>query len=283
MKNLIFIQIALLLFSYSAFAQFDPDPGARDSVIVDSVYVPQGTTNVNVPIYAVTDDSVASYNIPLHWTPDGIGVHAHVEYGWPLTCWNVVFDTFFNDQQFARLFSILDMGDPDQQMCYLYTDGVRMHIMTMHFALPPDLPSMAIIIDTTYDPLNGSMYFGSWDGLNGWVPGFKKGYIIIGDPTTINEIANPNNFALNQNYPNPFNPSTQIEFAVPKSGLVILEIYDILGRHIKKLLNNNLDIGQYSVIWDGTNNSGQDVPSGAYFYKLTANNFVQKKKMLLIR
>jgi photosystem II stability/assembly factor-like uncharacterized protein len=96
----------------------------------------------------------------------------------------------------------------------------------------------------------------------------------------------PKSFSLSQNYPNPFNPSTRIKFDIPLSrgvsggrGVSVkLIIYDILGREVATLVNEQLQPGTYEVEWDGT-----DYPSGVYFYKLTTDEFTETKKMVLIK
>jgi hypothetical protein len=94
----------------------------------------------------------------------------------------------------------------------------------------------------------------------------------------------PVRFLLNQNYPNPFNPSTTIQFSIPPSkgdrGMtsVKLIIYDVLGREVATLINQQMQPGSYSVDWDASN-----YPSGIYFYKLEAGDNVQSKKMVLIK
>ncbi|GAB4328576.1 MAG: hypothetical protein Kow0037_03020 [Calditrichia bacterium] len=91
------------------------------------------------------------------------------------------------------------------------------------------------------------------------------------------------NFQLEANYPNPFNPETRIPFRIQKSGYTKLEIFNILGKPIKTLVNENLVPGNYEVVWDGTNALNQQVASGIYFYRLVQNNQVQIKKMELLR
>jgi hypothetical protein len=96
----------------------------------------------------------------------------------------------------------------------------------------------------------------------------------------------PDVFSLSQNYPNPFNPSTKIKFDIPDIPLmkgargmdVRLTVYDILGREVTTLVNEQLKPGKYEVEWDGTKYS-----SGIYFYKLITNNFSDSKKMVLIK
>ncbi|HEX2786908.1 MAG TPA: YCF48-related protein [Ignavibacteria bacterium] len=85
-------------------------------------------------------------------------------------------------------------------------------------------------------------------------------------------------FELKQNYPNPFNPSTTIEFSVPNSDFYTLKIYDMNGKEVATLVNENLNSGSYNVEWNGLNNS-----SGIYFYKLVSGSFTAVKKMLMLK
>jgi hypothetical protein len=88
----------------------------------------------------------------------------------------------------------------------------------------------------------------------------------------------PANYVLSQNYPNPFNPVTKISFAIPKSGFVTLKVYDMLGREVAKLVNENKPAGSYIIDFDGSNLS-----SGIYLYRLETNGFVDIKKMTLLK
>jgi hypothetical protein len=88
----------------------------------------------------------------------------------------------------------------------------------------------------------------------------------------------PSSFQLTQNYPNPFNPSTTIKYSIPNSGSVTLKVYDVLGNEVANLVNEEKIQGVYSVTFDASHLS-----SGVYFYKIQSGNFVQTKKMLLIK
>ena len=88
----------------------------------------------------------------------------------------------------------------------------------------------------------------------------------------------PTQFALGQNYPNPFNPSTVISYELPTSSEVKLEVYDMLGRKIKTIVSQRQNAGAYSVTFNATTLS-----SGFYFYRLTAGDFVNTRKMILIK
>ncbi|MBU0560439.1 MAG: T9SS type A sorting domain-containing protein [Bacteroidetes bacterium] len=97
------------------------------------------------------------------------------------------------------------------------------------------------------------------------------------------ELEMPNEFKLLQNYPNPFNPSTVIEFTLPKFQQVSLVIYDILGRSVKTLVNEERHAGQHRVTWNSTNNLGLAVSSGVYFYEMKTSDMVKVRKMMLLR
>jgi hypothetical protein len=91
-------------------------------------------------------------------------------------------------------------------------------------------------------------------------------------------VASPNEFTLYQNYPNPFNPSTNIDYAINQSGLVTLNIYDVLGNLVSSLVNEYKSIGKYSVRF-----KADELTSGIYFYRLISGSNQSVKKMLLIR
>jgi hypothetical protein len=88
----------------------------------------------------------------------------------------------------------------------------------------------------------------------------------------------PEGFSLSQNYPNPFNPSTKIKFALPNSSIVKLAVYDMLGREVSSLVNEQLQPGTYEYEFEASG-----LNSGVYFYKIESNNFTETKKMLLIK
>lgn len=87
-----------------------------------------------------------------------------------------------------------------------------------------------------------------------------------------------NNFYLEQNYPNPFNPTTNIEFRISNFGFVSLKVYDVLGKEIVTLVNEEKPAGQYDVEFDASG-----LPSGIYFYRLTAGSYSATKKLVLLK
>jgi flagellar hook assembly protein FlgD len=129
---------------------------------------------------------------------------------------------------------------------------------------------------------------------SGWA--IKAGTGVIAtpaDPFTSVEadyVGVPGEFSLSQNYPNPFNPETIIKFSIPSFSNVNLVVIDMLGREVKQLVNNIQPAGTHQIMWDGRDNGGNRVASGAYFYRLTASDVgsghvshVSVKMMLLLK
>jgi hypothetical protein len=104
--------------------------------------------------------------------------------------------------------------------------------------------------------------------------------INIGPVSGVNPVTTKisDEYNLNQNYPNPFKPVTKIVYDIPKSGLVTVRIYDIIGKEIATLVNENKSPGRYIVEFDGTS-----FPSGTYFYRLESNGYVSTKLMMLVK
>jgi hypothetical protein len=99
---------------------------------------------------------------------------------------------------------------------------------------------------------------------------------VVSGINQIEEVATT--YSLAQNFPNPFNPTTNINFSVPKSQFVNISIYDITGKLVEELVNSNLAAGKYNATWDAANYA-----SGVYFYKIQAGDFIEMKKMSLIK
>jgi hypothetical protein len=101
--------------------------------------------------------------------------------------------------------------------------------------------------------------------------------------STFSEALIPEVFALHQNYPNPFNPVTTLRYDLPENSYVNVTVYDMIGREMRTLVNTTQDAGYKSVIWNATNNQGNPVSAGVYLYQIHAGDFVQTKKMVLLK
>jgi hypothetical protein len=126
--------------------------------------------------------------------------------------------------------------------------------------------------------------FNNDNGNIGWMANRSiveatPGQVNIGQIVSVSEMFElPIKFSLDQNYPNPFNPSTQIKYTISKTSLVTLKIYDLLGREIATLVNGKQQAGEYTARWNA-----ESVPSGMYIYRIVAGNYVETKKMILMK
>tara|TARA_B100000959_G_scaffold122167_4_gene128276 strand:- start:4292 stop:4657 length:366 start_codon:yes stop_codon:yes gene_type:complete len=94
----------------------------------------------------------------------------------------------------------------------------------------------------------------------------------------------PEEYALHQNHPNPFNPVTTIRYDLPQAGDVKLTIYDMLGREMKVLVSQQgMSPGSHTVVWDGTDRLGQPAAAGVYIYQLKSGDFINTKKLVLLK
>jgi len=88
----------------------------------------------------------------------------------------------------------------------------------------------------------------------------------------------PSAYSLGQNYPNPFNPMTNVKFQIAKFGIVVLKVFDILGKEVATLVNESLQPGTYETTFDAGN-----LASGIYFYRLQTNSFLETKRMIIVK
>jgi len=150
-------------------------------------------------------------------------------------------------------------------------------VVVLHYdetLIPPAWVDITTSVDTVLNVACGV----TTTGLSPFVAGYIKSATGVG-----NESA-PTQFALHQNVPNPFNPTTVIRYDVPAGGgMVSLNVYDVAGRLVRTLIDGRQAAGVREVTWDGRDQSGRTVSSGVYFYRLVAGEYVQTRKMVLIK
>jgi hypothetical protein len=113
----------------------------------------------------------------------------------------------------------------------------------------------------------------------------QLGFVPPDEPIGIKPISNnvPGQFILYQNYPNPFNPVTTIKFDIPKQSEVKIVVFDILGREVSTLVNEQLKPGTYEVVWSAPSGDASNFSSGVYYYQLRAGNYIDTKKLVLVK
>ncbi len=152
--------------------------------------------------------------------------------------------------------------------------------------LPSGLPQSATLPNLT----PGSTYYvamKAWDDAGNSSPmsncdtAVAKLDISLGNDETDDGL--PKEYVLAQNYPNPFNPTTQISVSLPRAGATSLTVFNSAGQQVATLLDGTLSAGEHTVEWDGTDDRGRHVATGVYYYRLAAGDFVQTRKMMLLK
>jgi hypothetical protein len=165
-------------------------------------------------------------------------------------------------------------------------------IATLYFTVSGDAPDMTIMIDsiheeTVFDQFESTFHL--WrrpevaevTGELAFVPGFVPGAIEVQRPTGVGDDGSdilPESFELYQNRPNPFNPTTIIAFALPEKAWVRLDVFNLLGQRVSTLADRQFEAGRHELAWNGS-----DVPSGVYFYRISAASKAITRKMLLLK
>lgn len=167
--------------------------------------------------------------------------------------------------------------------------GELQHILSLH--LNADVAAsgtLCVDIDAAVGPMTysfidyGGMEMSSTfldDGGDGtWCFPVKVPDAVSGENPNV-----PAVYSLGQNYPNPFNPATVINYSMERKGKIDISIFNVLGQHVKTLVNGEVEAGTHQAIWDGTDQNGATVASGVYFYKMITDKFVDTRKMALMR
>jgi|GEM_PF-2171995 len=300
MKKLILLIVVLLLSSTSIFSQvksiifFDNGLGkesyylwtwgfADEPKIVDDIGYNPGTSAIEAR-FKKTVDGWDSF-----WT--SYGVYIGDEY------FNI--DEIVPDSLYFKLRAPEGVGESDRLVIWLYDDNNS----TWEYALFYELDDFQLLQDKEWHQFSVSLYdfFESTytidyskikavsferpaEDEDSEFPILYIDQVWIGLPEDVSAIPVkettklPSKIELAQNYPNPFNPVTFIEFSIPKTTNVRLSIFDLQGKEVIVLINENRDAGNYSIEFNGSNLS-----SGIYFYKLEAGNKVLTKKLTLIK
>jgi hypothetical protein len=187
-------------------------------------------------------------------------------------------------------------GAPLLDLKSVYVNGDSLDYSEYCYDLENGWVMLAVALDSlSIISIVGTVSFDLDIGITNWDQS-KGNYLFLNtlNPVFVNSEENlPEGFVLYQNYPNPFNPSTKIKFTIPQTdspllggargGLVTLKVYDILGKQIAALVNEEKPPGTYEVTFDVGTSRDLSLTSGVYFYQLKAGKFLTTKKMLLLR
>jgi photosystem II stability/assembly factor-like uncharacterized protein len=182
--------------------------------------------------------------------------------------WNFLYTTLLSSIYFADVNNVWAVG----HSCIVHSENMIKSIDGgVNWISQPNITS---------EWLN-SVYF--TDLNNGWVVGDNgtilhttNGGVSFVEEEQIDKV--PTEFLLSQNFPNPFNPNTKIKYSVPQASNVVVKVYDVLGTEIETLVSEEKSVGTYELTWNAAN-----LASGVYFYRLQAGDYVQTRKMILLK
>ena len=195
--------------------------------------------------------------------------------------------TSFDDKKFYINGNADLDGDGIEEGIQSEVEGIMQNLAML---LPPYGSPDIDVIDSTWSYDEAAAYYNHElvrEDRSGGIhnPKFTVGLLYasitaLGGTTAVDpsDIGNPVDYSLSQNYPNPFNPTTTIKFSIPESQVVRLVVFDAIGRQVEELINDQLGAGYHEITWNAGNHA-----SGIYFVKMAAGNFVETKKMLLLK
>ena len=276
-------------------------PGHDIMVRNDTAYVAEGWGS----IFSIWD--VTSKAHPQELVSIASPSNGYLHNIWPTEDGNYVLTTEETDNRTVKIWDISDLNNVNLVAEYLapndlahnvhiegdyafishYTSGLV--VLDIHDPTDP----VEVAIYDTYAQNDNSVFAGCWGvyphtSNNMVFTSNIEGYLNIFQFNDIDidvdaETVLPGAFVLYQNYPNPFNPITTLHYDLPENSYVNVTVYDMLGRAVKTLVNSTQDAGLKSVVWNAANDYGNPVSAGVYLYQIRAGDFVQTRKMVLLK
>ncbi len=255
---------------------FDAPP-TNDSVWVDSVES-ESNQQIAIMVYGKNEEDLAAIDLSLTYSSPDISY----------------FGTSFENTRGVTAAQTVEVSGDQRQIHINLNYGANPlapgsgPLAIINFYIPPSAPDGLVTIDSiSYLGLLPLKFHQSASGGGlSFVPYFVHGHINIKSTTPVAEEDTdilPKTYALFQNNPNPFNPTTTIEFDLPRASHVKLDVFNILGQKVARIIDNDLSAGHHAVNFNSKDASGQELATGIYLYKLQAGDFAETKKMLLLK
>ena len=253
-------------------------PALSDSVWVDDHDVVPGQ-HFQVGVFGYNQHPIYNISLPLRYESDNI-VFDSISVSGTRSSKAVVVEGLPDNIE-KRVLIVLRFDESD-----LLPSGSG-QLAKLHFSCQATGTTSDVTVDTTN--LLYAKYFMQLGQLFGNVkiyPEFHSGNISIDLTTDVDDDNSdilPSAFSLEQNHPNPFNPVTSIDFALPQRSHVVMDVYNVLGQNVRRLVDDNLPAGNHSIVFDGLDRDGRELASGVYFYQIKTEDFTQSRKMMLMK
>lgn len=293
MKSKLFLaMVALLLavpFVTGSAIVCGTDAGQPDTVRIGPVVVPVVTPGqiFDVPVYLFADEAISALSLGLKWSsPANVRYHSAVLN----PAWQTGDYTFSTQiDRSDTTIGLVGLGaytfDP---VFPIPASNDAQLLFTVKFQTKTGAVPTLISIDSSFFPPAGPWLLSPAEGGtgDGICPEFVNAPDGVDIRLPVQEFDGPvlpKTYSIDQNNPNPFNPTTSINFALPTAAKTRIDVFNILGQKVKTLVDEYLTAGNKRVEWDGTDDRGNAVASGIYLYKMTANDFTETKKMMLMK
>jgi hypothetical protein len=280
----------LLFASVNLVAQDDPDPLIPDTVrILGPIQIPDISVgdSFSVPIYIWHDEVMGGFSMGFTFDYDYVVIQSTDLTGSILgpiqqNFWNVLF--YPEDREVLIGWADFTFTNPLQPV----ESDTAVFLCNLNMKVLEGATPTRVTVDSIFVPPAGNLVLSVVDTANPGGEGLSispqfSGTTVGLDVTELESPTLPESFSINQNVPNPFNPNTSIDFAVPKTAHVTVEVYNALGQKVVTLVDETLKAGFKRVEWDGTDSGGNSVASGVYFYRMTSDSFSETKKMMLLK
>lgn len=245
------------------------------------------TRRVTVPLNLDNTQRLVAMDIPLRFGQPGDGISlVNVEYASRVDYFNEKITNIDNEDKnvvMGLISMAYDPSTPDLEVgsgpiAYLTFDVTDPTLESFTIAsadIPTPAHHLMLVWHETAE--NGDLAVRWNDKLDFSVE------VPLTDVTSAGRTPIPTSYALDQNYPNPFNAGTVISFALPEASRVKVSVFNVLGQTVRVLADEEMAAGMQRVSWDGRDDNGSAAASGVYFYRISANNFTDTKKMTLLK
>lgn len=275
-KHVALFLVVLLALPVVAFAELKNTVNIGKAVINDD-------NTITVPVEISNRDRLTAIDIPLKYS-EGVTLKEVSFAGTRVEYFDFKVGRVLADQNTA-IIGLFSQMSPTRKPELEAGTGV---IANLIFELKsPDVAEFTIEPTTLVNPNHTPMFIYRHFKPDGSVAGsFKESVEFGSSVVSLSGSVSaglPTVFELDQNYPNPFNPTTDIAFALPVQSNVELTVFNVLGQKVATLASGVMPAGKHQITWKSTNDDGQAVASGVYFYRLTTDKFTDTRKMLLLK
>jgi len=267
---------AILVLAVMASAKTDQKVFVGQATVADD-------NTITVPLSISNDDNLAGIDIALKYS-DGVRIKEVKFDNTRISYWDLKATMLSEVNKTVVIMAVPQLSMAKKSALPAGTDQKIAELVFER--TDPLLKSITLEPTVVEDPHHEIFFVYANTDATGQYTQWREDPVLVGGNVALVSTGGanvPTEFGLDQNYPNPFNPTTDIKFALPAGSHVQLAVYNVLGQNVRNLVDQDMPAGNHKVTWDGRNSDGQQVSSGIYFYRISADNFSATKKMMMLK